>query len=153
MLSTSMALQVGDKAPEFTTTDTNGNKVTLPKRGIVVLYFYPRDDTPGCTKEACNIRDNYKRLQEKKITIYGVSTDDEASHQKFTQKFNLSFPLLADTSKDIVEKYSVYVEKNMYGKKYMGIKRTTFVIKNGTVHAIISKVDVSNHTKQILETL
>ena len=120
----------------------------------VVLYFYPKDDTPGCTAEACDFRDNYQGLQAKGIEVLGVSVDDEKSHQKFITKHSLPFTLLADTDKQIVEAYGVWGEKNMYGKKYMGTNRATFVIdEEGNIAHIIKKVDTKNATAQVLELL
>ncbi|PWJ54501.1 peroxiredoxin Q/BCP [Dyadobacter jejuensis] len=148
-----MSLEIGNKAPEFTGKDQNGQEVKLSsfKGKKVVLYFYPKDNTPGCTAQACNLRDHYDSLLAKGYVVLGVSVDDEKSHTKFIQKFDLPFPLLADTSHDIVEAYGVWVEKNMYGKTYMGIARTTFVIdEEGTIIEIIKKVDTKNHTDQIL---
>lgn len=149
-------LQEGSKAPAFTAKDQNGNTVTLDqfKGKKVVLYFYPKDDTPGCTAEACDFRDNYQGLQAKGIEVLGVSVDDEKSHQKFINKHNLPFTLLADTDKQIVEAYGVWGEKNMYGKKYMGTNRATFVIdEEGNIAHIIKKVDTKNATAQVLELL
>ncbi|QNK62090.1 thioredoxin-dependent thiol peroxidase [Pedobacter sp. PAMC26386] len=149
-------LKEGQKAPEFTATDQDGNTVSLGQFSgkIVVLYFYPKDDTPGCTAEACDFRDNYQGLKAKDIVVLGVSVDDEKSHQKFATKHSLPFTLLADTDKKIVEAYGVWGEKNMYGKKYMGTNRTTFVIdENGVITHIIKKVDTKNSTAQILELL
>ena len=149
-------LQEGSKAPAFTAKDQNGNTVTLDqfKGKKVVLYFYPKDDTPGCTAEACDFRDNYQGLQAKGIEVLGVSVDDEKSHQKFITKHSLPFTLLADTDKQIVEAYGVWGEKNMYGKKYMGTNRATFVIdEEGNIAHIIKKVDTKNATAQVLELL
>lgn len=149
-----MALEVGDKAPEFTTTDQDGNEVKLSdyKGKKVVLYFYPRDNTPGCTAEACNLRDNYEFLQKQGYEVLGVSTDTEKSHLKFKEKQNLPFTLLADTEKDIHEKYGTWVEKNMYGRKYMGTARKTFIIdEKGNIEDIIGKVKTKDHTAQILK--
>ncbi len=149
-------LQEGSKAPEFSAKDQNGNTVTLSqfKGKKVVLYFYPKDDTPGCTAEACDFRDNYQGLQAKGIEVLGVSVDDEKSHQKFINKHSLPFTLLADTDKQIVEAYGVWGEKNMYGKKYMGTNRATFVIdEDGNIAHIIKKVDTKNATAQVLELL
>ena len=148
-----MALQTGDPAPEILAKDQSGNEVKLSdfKGKKVILYFYPKDDTPGCTAQACNLRDNYDSLLSKGYAVLGVSVDDEKSHQKFIKKFDLPFPLLADTDHAIVEAYDVWVEKNMYGRTYMGTARTTFVIdENGIVSEIIKKVDTKNHTDQIL---
>lgn len=149
-------LKEGDKAPLFTSTDQNGNTVSLSDYigKKVVLYFYPKDNTPGCTAEACDFRDNYQSLKSKGFEILGVSVDDEKSHKKFEEKFQLPFTLVADVSKEIVEKYGVWAEKNMYGKKYMGINRTTFVIdEKGMIEAIIKKVDTKNSSQQLLEVL
>jgi len=149
-------LKEGQKAPEFTAADQDGNTISLGQFAgkKVVLYFYPKDDTPGCTAEACDFRDNYQGLKAKDIVVLGVSTDDEKSHQKFAAKHSLPFTLLADTDKKIVEAYGVWGEKNMYGKKYMGTNRTTFVIdENGAIAHIIKKVDTKNSTAQILELL
>lgn len=149
-------LKEGQKAPEFTAADQDGNTVSLGQFAgkKVVLYFYPKDDTPGCTAEACDFRDNYQGLKAKDIIVLGVSVDDEKSHQKFAAKHSLPFTLLADTDKKIVEAYGVWGEKNMYGKKYMGTNRTTFVIdENGVIAHIIKKVDTKNSTAQILELL
>lgn len=149
-------LKEGQQAPEFTGADQDGNTVTLSqfKGSIVVLYFYPKDDTPGCTAEACDFRDNYQGLKAKGIVVLGVSVDDEKSHQKFAAKHSLPFTLLADTDKKIVEAYGVWGEKNMYGKKYMGTNRSTFIIdENGLISHIIKKVDTKNSTAQVLELL
>jgi peroxiredoxin Q/BCP len=147
-------LKEGDKAPDFTTKDQNGDKVKLSdyKGKKVVLYFYPKDDTPGCTKEACSFRDADDVYKSKGIKVFGVSTDDEKSHQKFISKFQLPFDLLADTDKDIVEKYGVWGEKSMYGKKYMGTLRKTFLIdENGEIVHIFDKVNVSEHADEVLK--
>ena len=149
-------LKEGVKAPDFTAADQEGNLISLNQFAgkRVVLYFYPKDDTPGCTAEACDFRDNYQGLVAKGIVVLGVSVDDEKSHQKFAAKYNLPFTLLADTDKKIVEAYGVWVEKNMYGKKYMGISRKTFLInESGIIEHIIEKVDTKNATAQVLELL
>lgn len=149
-------LTEGQKAPDFTANDQNGNPVSLSQftGKTVVLYFYPKDNTPGCTAEACDFRDNYAGLTAQDIVVLGVSTDDEKSHQKFITKFDLPFTLIADTDKNIVESYGVWVEKNMYGKKYMGIARKTFVINaEGIIDHIIEKVDTKNATAQVLALL
>jgi len=141
------------KAPDFKAKDQNGNWVSLSDFSgkKVILYFYPKDDTPGCTAQSCNLRDNYAMLLKEGYEVVGVSNDDEASHTKFITKFQLPFTLLADTDKKIVNDYGVYVEKNMYGKKSMGIKRTTFIIdENGMIEKIIAKVETAAHTEQIL---
>ena len=148
--------KAGDKAPAFTSKDQNGNEVSLAqfKGKKVVLYFYPKDSTPGCTAEACDFRDNYQGLKKEGIEVLGVSVDDEKSHQKFITKYDLPFTLLADTDKNIVEAYGVWGEKNMYGKKYMGTNRTTFIIdEEGNIAHVISKVDTKAPTSQVLELL
>ena len=150
-----LKLTAGDKAPDFTTTNQDGKKIKLSdyKGKKVVLYFYPKDMTPGCTTESCNLRDNYKLLQKQGYEVLGVSTDDEKSHQKFIEKEKLPFDLLADVDKIIHEKYGTWVEKNMYGRKYMGTARVTFVInEKGTIDEVVEKVDTKNHTSQILKT-
>jgi len=148
-----MKLQVGDAAPQFTSKDENGKPVSLSdfKGKKVVLYFYPNDMTPGCTAEACSLRDNYKTLLKQGYVVLGVSTNDEKSHQKFIAKEELPFSLLADTDKTVHEKYGTWGEKSMYGRKYMGTLRTTFVIdEKGKIQEIIEKVDTKNHASQIL---
>ena len=147
-------LKEGDKAPDFTAKDQNGKTVSLAdfKGKTVILYFYPKDDTPGCTKEACSFRDADDVYRSKGIKVFGVSTDDEKSHQKFISKFQLPFDLLADTDKDIVEKYGVWGEKSMYGKKYMGTIRKTFLIdEKGKIAHIFDKVNVSEHADEVLK--
>lgn len=149
-------LKVGDKAPNFTSVDQNNNKVALSdyKGQKVILYFYPKDNTPGCTLEACDFRDNYQSLKTKGFEVLGVSTDDEKSHKKFETKFDLPFTLIADTDKSIVERYGVWIEKSMYGKMYMGTNRKTFVIdEDGVILAIIIKVDTKNPSQQVLDAL
>jgi len=149
-------LSEGQKAPEFTANDQNGKSVSLSNFAgkSIILYFYPKDDTPGCTAEACSFRDNYESLLAEGFEVLGVSTDDEKSHLKFIGKYNLPFSLIADTEKKIVEAYGVWVEKNMYGKKYMGVSRKTFIIdKNGMIRKIIDKVDTKNSSAQVLEIL
>lgn len=146
----------GEQAPAFTAKDQNGNTVTLAQflGKKVVLYFYPKDSTPGCTAEACDFRDNYQGLKAKGIEVLGVSIDDEKSHQKFITKYDLPFTLLADTDQAIVQAYGVWGEKSMYGKKYMGTNRTTFVIdETGKIAHVITKVDTKNPTAQVLELL
>ncbi len=149
-------LKEGQKAPAISAKDQNGNMVSLDqfKGKTVVLYFYPKDDTPGCTAEACDFRDNYQGLAAKGIVVLGVSVDDQKSHQKFVAKHSLPFTLLADTDQKIVQDYGVWGEKNMYGKKYMGTIRTTFIIdENGVIAHIIKKVDTANSTAQVLELI
>ncbi len=149
-----MTLKEGDKAPGFRIKNQNGEEKTLADYAgkKLVIYFYPKDDTPGCTTQSCNLRDNYDNLLQQGYRVVGVSVDDEKSHQKFIAKFNLPFDLLADTEKQMVQDYGVWGEKNMYGRKYMGISRTTFVIdENGVIEEIIGKVKVGEHTNQILK--
>lgn len=149
-----MALKEGDKAPDFAVKDQDGNIVKLSdfKGKKVVLFFYPKDNTPGCTAEACNLRDNYEQFQKKGYEILGVSTDDEKSHRTFIEQQNLPFTLLADTDRQIHDKYGTWVEKSMYGRKYMGTDRVTFVIdENGNIERIINKVKTKEHTDQILD--
>lgn len=149
-------LTVGKKAPKFKGVDQDGNKIQLSdfEGQTLVIYFYPKDNTPGCTAQACDIRDNYKAISKKKIAIIGVSCDDEKSHLKFIQKFELPFPLIADTDQKIVNQFGVWVEKSMYGRNYMGIARTTFIIDpNGVISHIIEKVDTKNHSAQIIAAL
>ena len=147
-------LQEGRKAPDFTLPASTGGKVKLSSfRGAshVVLYFYPRDNTPGCTKEACSFRDLKTEFEQAGAVILGVSTDDLASHEKFVSKHELSFPLLADTDAKVATKYGVYQEKKMAGKTFMGIVRTTFVIdKEGTIRKIYPKVKVDQHADEVL---
>jgi thioredoxin-dependent peroxiredoxin len=146
-------LKQGDKAPDFKAKDQNGRDVELAdfagKR--VVLYFYPKDDTPGCTKEACSFRDADDVFNAKGIKVLGVSTDDEKSHQKFISKYQLPFDLLADAEKQIVEAYGVWGEKSMYGKKYMGTMRKTFLIDDGIIVKIFDKVNVAEHADEVLD--
>lgn len=148
-----MSLTIGDPAPDFTSTDQNGQPIKLSDyRGKkVVLYFYPKDDTSGCTAQACSLRDNYADLRAAGYEVLGVSIDNEKSHQKFIGKYDLPFSLVSDTEKQVVEAYDVWKEKSMYGRNYMGTVRTTFVIdENGIITDIISKVDTKEHAKQIL---
>jgi peroxiredoxin Q/BCP len=145
----------GTKAPQFTTTDQDGKPFSLSalKGKKVVLYFYPKDMTPGCTAEACSLRDNYQALQKAGYEVLGISSDDEKSHRKFIEKEKLPFRLLADTDKSVHHLYGTWVEKSMYGRKYMGTARVTFVIdQNGVIEEVIEKVDTKNHAGQILKT-
>ncbi|MGE8426886.1 MAG: thioredoxin-dependent thiol peroxidase [Sphingobacterium sp.] len=147
-----VTLEIGQKAPDFSAKNQHGETVHLSdfKGKKVILYFYPKDNTPGCTTEACNFRDNYQSLKKDGFEIIGVSIDGEASHQKFISKHELPFQLLVDEDKSLVEAYGVWVEKNMYGKKYMGTARTTFVIDaDGIIQHIIKKVDNKNASQQI----
>lgn len=147
-------LENGMKAPAFTLKDQSGNKVSL-KDFIgqkIVIFFYPEDDTPTCTVEACNLRDNYGLLRNKGLTVIGISPDDSEKHQKFQTKHQLPFTLLADPEMKVIEKYGVWGEKNMYGRKYMGLKRTTFLInEKGQIDHVIRKVDSKKHAEQIVK--
>ncbi len=146
-------LKPGQKAPAFSANDQDGNEVTLAslKGKKVVLYFYPKDMTPGCTKEACNLRDNYKALQKKGYEVFGVSTDNEKSHRKFIDKEKLPFRLLADPDKVIHDAYGTWIEKSMYGRKYMGTARVTYIInEKGVIEELIEKVKTDDHAAQIL---
>ena len=148
-----MTLQTGDIAPDFEVNDQDGNSVKLSdfKGKKIVLFFYPKDNTPGCTAEACNLRDNYSLFQSKGYEILGISSDNEKSHTKFIEKQSLPFKLLADTEKSVHDLYGTWVEKSMYGRKYMGTARTTFIIdENGKIEEIIEKVKTKDHTAQIL---
>ncbi|MDW3192812.1 MAG: thioredoxin-dependent thiol peroxidase [Cytophagales bacterium] len=148
-----MTLKAGDKAPEFEGKDQNGNLVkSTDLRGKkIVLYFYPKDNTPGCTAQSCNLRDNYEELQKQGYEVLGVSQDGEASHQKFIAKHELPFTLLVDTDHTIHNLFGTWGEKKMYGKTYMGTLRTTFVIdEEGTLTEVIEKVKTKDHTAQIL---
>jgi peroxiredoxin Q/BCP len=152
----SVELHEGDPAPDFTVAADDGRTVSLSDfRGKkVVLYFYPKDDTPGCTVEACAFRDGFQQIQSKGAEILGVSADSAASHQKFKEKYNLNFPLLADTDKKIVNAYGVWKEKSMYGRPYMGIERTTFLIdESGVIQKIFPKVDVKIHYDEVVRVL
>jgi len=150
-----MKLEPGAKAPDFTVNDQNGKPVSLHdyKGKKVVLYFYPKDDTPGCTAEACSLRDNFSKIRAKGIEVLGVSIDSEKSHKKFEEKYSLPFTLLADVNKEIVEKYGVWGEKKFMGKSHMGTHRVTFLInEEGKIDHVIEKVDTKNHADQIAET-
>lgn len=145
--------QAKTKAPYFKANNQSGKQISLAdyKGKKLVLYFYPKDDTPGCTAESCNLRDNYKKLLAAGYAVLGVSPDNEAKHIKFIEKYDLPFDLLADTNNKIATDYGVWVEKSMYGRKYMGIQRTTFIIdENGMIEEVIEKVDTKEHTAQIL---
>lgn len=147
-----MLPEIGKKAPAFSALDENGNTIGLNDFSgkKLVLYFYPKDDTPGCTAEACSLRDNYQDLLDKGYAVLGVSPDDSKKHTKFIAKYSLPFSLLADTDQAVCNAYGVWVEKSMYGRKYMGVARTTFVIdENGILTEIIEKVDTKNHASQI----
>ncbi|MEQ9404419.1 MAG: thioredoxin-dependent thiol peroxidase [Cyclobacteriaceae bacterium] len=149
-----MSLKPGDAAPNFESKDQDGNVIKLSdyKGKKVVLYFYPKDNTPGCTAESCDLRDNYDRLIKQGYEVLGVSSDDEKSHRKFIDKYELPFSLIADTDKSVHEKYGTWGEKSMYGRKYMGTFRTTFVIdEEGKIEEVIEKVKTKEHTAQILK--
>ena len=156
----SKELNIGDRAPQFSTTAVGGKygagepvKLAGFKGQTVVLYFYPKDDTPGCTTQACGLRDAWKQFAAKAV-VFGVSIDSAGKHQKFIEKFGLPFPLLSDESKEIVEAYGVWVEKSMYGKKYMGTERSTFVIgPDQKIKAILRKVKPAEHVGQLLAEL
>jgi len=148
-----MALKIGNKAPDFESIIQNGDKVKLSDfiGKKVVLYFYPRDNTPGCTAQACNLKDNYNTLQQNGYTILGISKDSPKSHQKFINKFDLPFDLIADENQNVHMKYGTWIEKSMYGKNYMGTARWTFLIdEKGNIENIIQKVKTKEHTSQIL---
>ena len=147
-------LTAGKKAPEFTGIDQNENTISLKSYlgKKVILYFYPKDDTPGCTAQACNLRDNIETLLEQDFHVIGISTDNIKSHKKFEDKYDLPFPLVADEDKCIVNKYKVWGEKKFMGKTYDGTHRTTFLIdERGYIKAIITKPDTKNHTQQVLD--
>ena len=149
-----MTLEIGNKAPAFIGKDQHGKSIQLSDFAgkKLVLYFYPKNDTPGCTKEACNLRDNYDAFLKQGYAIVGISSDDEKSHLKFIEKYSLPFPLIADIDKAIHEQYGTWIEKSMYGRKYMGTARITFVIdEKGMIEDIISKVKTDTHTEQILK--
>ena len=149
-------MNVGDKAPDILGINEKGEEISLSNyRGKkVVLYFYPKDNTSGCTAQACSLRDNYTELRKAGYEVIGVSVDDEKSHQKFIQKNELPFTLIADTEKKLVEQFGVWAEKKLYGRTYMGVVRTTFVIdENGIIEKVITKVNTKDHAKQILEQL
>lgn len=148
-----MNLKTGDKAPEINANDQHGNLITLARfrDKKVVLYFYPKDNTPGCTKEACNFRDNYALLKKKGYEVIGVSVDSEKSHQKFIEKFELPFTLISDTDKKVVQDYGVWGLKKFMGREYMGTNRVTFVIdEQGIIEKIITKVDTNDSSAQVL---
>jgi len=149
-----MSLQVGDKAPAFDGIDQDGNPIKLSdfQGKKLALYFYPKDNTPGCTAQACNLRDNYDALLNAGYAIVGISSDSPKKHQNFINKFELPFPLIADEDKSIHEQFGTWVKKQMYGREYMGTARTTFIIdENGVIEEIIAKVKTKDHTAQILK--
>ncbi len=147
-------IKEGDAAPDFETRDAEGNAVKLSDlRGQkVVLYFYPKDDTPGCTKQACSFRDSFAEFERRGIKVLGVSTDDESSHQKFAEKYSLPFTLLADTGHEVADLYGVYGEKQFAGRSYMGVNRVTFLIgEQGRVRKVFDKVKVDEHADEVLK--
>ncbi len=149
-------LKVGSKAPAFKLNDQDGNKVSLSdfKGQHLVIYFYPKDMTPGCTQQACDFRDNFARLKRSKVAVVGISKDSEERHQKFIDKYDLNFPLLADVDGKACEAYGVWQEKSLYGKKFMGIVRSTFIIgPDQKILKIYPKVKVKGHVDQVLEDL
>jgi peroxiredoxin Q/BCP len=149
-------LKVGDKAPVFEGVNQNGEKIGLKDFAgkKLILYFYPKDNTPGCTAESCNLNDNYDAWLEKGFDVVGVSPDSEKSHQKFIEKFGFKFDLIADTEKEILQVYNAWGEKSMYGKKYMGVLRKTYVInEEGVIEEIFEKVKTKDHTNQIIKAL
>ena len=150
------ALKEGDSAPDFSGTDQNGNPIKLSDFSgkKLILYFYPKDDTPGCTKEACNLRDNYNELKNNDFEVIGVSADNSAKHLKFIDKYDLPFSLIADTEKLVINAYQCWGLKKFMGREYEGIFRKTFIINpEGIIIKIIEKVKTKNHTQQILEEL
>jgi peroxiredoxin Q/BCP len=149
-----MHLQVGDKAPHFTGKDQQGHPISLEdfKDKKLILYFYPKDNTVGCTLQACNLRDHYETLQEAGYEILGVSTDNQTSHKKFADQYRLPFQLLVDEDRTVHGKYGTWTEKSLFGRKYTGTARTTFIIdEQGTIERIIDKVKTVQHAKQILK--
>lgn len=149
-----MSLQVGDQAPAFEGIDQDGNPIKLSDfaEKKLALYFYPKDNTPGCTAQACNLRDNYEALQSAGYAIVGISSDSPKKHQNFINKYDLPFPLIADEDKSIHEQFGTWVKKQMYGREYMGTARTTFIInEKGVIEEIIAKVKTKEHTAQILK--
>lgn len=146
---------IGDRAPSFSAPDATGNTISLSSfRGkkVVILYFYPKDNTSGCTKEACGFRDSFDKLKAAGVEVIGVSPDSAASHQKFAAKYELPFTLISDTDKQICEAYGVWQEKSMYGRKYMGVARTTFVIdKKGKIAHVFEKVKTAGHEQEVLD--
>lgn len=155
-LTKSTTLEVGDKAPDFEAQDQYGNKITLGqfKGKVLILYFYPKDNTPGCTKEACSLRDRYSSFKKKNVVVLGISKDSSNSHLKFIEKYELPFNLIPDINKSIHRAYGVWVEKTMYGRTTMGTQRTTFIIgPNQKIKHIFTRVDCENHAEEILDKL
>lgn len=149
------ALKEGDSAPDFSGTDQNGNPIKLSDFSgkKLILYFYPKDDTPGCTKEACNLRDNYNELKNNDFEVIGVSADNSAKHLKFIDKYDLPFSLIADTEKSVINAFQCWGLKKFMGREYEGILRKTFVIENNTIVKIFEKVKTADHFQQIMEAL
>ncbi|MEE4260884.1 MAG: thioredoxin-dependent thiol peroxidase [Bacteroidales bacterium] len=151
-----MKLKKGDAAPDFTGLNQDGEKIQLSdfKGKKLILYFYPKDNTPGCTSEACDLRDNYDMWLAKGYQVVGVSPDSQKSHQKFIEKYTLPFPLIADEDKTIIKAYGAWGPKKLYGREYEGLLRTTFVIdEKGKIEQVFTKVKTKDHTNQILETI
>jgi thioredoxin-dependent peroxiredoxin len=151
-----MSVEVGDKAPDFALPGPGGKLISLKElRGRkVVLYFYPKDDTPGCTKEACSFRDFQPEFEKQNSIVLGVSPDSATSHQRFTEKYGLTFPLISDVEKKIVTAYGVWKKRSMYGRSFMGIERSTFIInEKGTISHVFRRVKVEGHTNEVLEAL
>ena len=149
------SLKEGDSAPDFSGTDQNRNQLKLSDFSgkKLILYFYPKDDTPGCTKEACNLRDNYNELKNNDFEVIGVSADNSAKHLKFIDKYDLPFSLIADTEKSVINAYQCWGPKKFMGREYEGILRKTFVIENNTIVKIFEKVKTADHFQQIMEAL
>ena len=149
------SLKEGDSAPDFSGIDQNGNQIKLSDFSgkKLILYFYPKDDTPGCTKEACNLRDNYQELKNNDFEVIGVSADNSAKHLKFIDKYDLPFSLIADTEKSVINAYQCWGPKKFMGREYEGILRKTFVIENNTIVKIFEKVKTADHFQQIMEAL
>jgi peroxiredoxin Q/BCP len=151
-----ITLKAGDKAPDFSGINQDGERIGLSDFAgkKLILYFYPKDNTPGCTAQSCNLNDNYNTWIDRGFEVVGVSPDSVESHRKFREKYNLQFNLIADTEKEILKTYGVWGEKSMYGRKYMGVLRTTFVIdENGIICEIFEKVKTKDHTNQIIKSL
>ena len=149
-------LQEGNKAPYFKLKDQNEKEISLSdyKGKNVILYFYPKDNTSGCTAEACSFRDDFPKFKKVETVILGVSPDSVESHKKFAKKYNLNFSLLADEDKEVIKKYDVWKEKSMYGRKYMGVERSTFIIdSDGKIKKIFRKVKVQGHNEEVMEAL
>ena len=146
-------LKIGDKAPDFEAIDQDGNSHTLSMYldNKLVLFFYPKDNTPGCTKEVCNLRDHYAELEREGFKLLGVSADSQKKHQNFISKYSLPFPLLADTEKKMISAYGVWGRKKFMGREFDGIIRTTFIVEKGVISKVIEKVKTANHAQQIME--